>query len=219
MLAFMERMLNLPLPLGAFNKVVGSLILMLFMPLILSRLAGFLIYSILTLFILGPFIAFAIRARRRLADATAVQLTRNPDGLARALIHLTTLAHPICGIGWAEMLFIVGSETADHRNLERLVSAPRQSALNPMPTSPHAPARHWKSSMNSKSLPRARRTNQKNTASFIDFTLRLTGASFNSNGWGQPSNGMTAVTIPISSMQYLWGASSSPSQLCSCSPA
>src|SRR4029077_10271429 len=75
MLAFMERMLNLPLPLGAFNKVVGSLILMLFMPLILSRLAGFLVYSILTLFILGPFIAFAIRARRRLADATAVQLT------------------------------------------------------------------------------------------------------------------------------------------------
>ena len=119
MLAFMERMLNLPFPLGAFNKVVGSLILMLFMPLILSRLAGFLIYSILTLFILGPFIAFAIRARRRLADATAVQLTRNPDGLARALIHLTTFAHPICGIGWAEMLFIVGSETADHRNLER----------------------------------------------------------------------------------------------------
>jgi hypothetical protein len=77
MLAFMERMLNLPLPLGAFNKVVGSLILMLFMPLILSRLAGFLIYSLLTLFVLGPFIAFAIRARRRLADATAVQLTRN----------------------------------------------------------------------------------------------------------------------------------------------
>ena len=74
MLAFMERMLNLPLPLGAFNKVVGSLILMLFMPLILSRLAGFLIYSMLTLFVLGPFIAFAIRARRRLADATALQL-------------------------------------------------------------------------------------------------------------------------------------------------
>jgi Zn-dependent protease with chaperone function len=66
LLAFMERMLNLPFPLGAFNKVVGSLILMLFMPLILSRLAGFLIYTILTLFILGPFIAFAIRARRAL---------------------------------------------------------------------------------------------------------------------------------------------------------
>ncbi|HEY5778447.1 MAG TPA: hypothetical protein VIT00_06890, partial [Terrimicrobiaceae bacterium] len=120
MLAFMERMLNLPLPLGPFNKVVGSLLLMLLMPLILSRLAGFITYSMLTLFVLGPFIAFAIRARRCLADATAVQLTRNPDGLARALIHLTTLAHPIRGVGWAEMLFIVGSETKDHRNLERM---------------------------------------------------------------------------------------------------
>lgn len=120
MLTFMERMLNLPLPVGPFNKVVGSLFLMLLMPLILSRLAGFITYSLLALFVLGPFVAFAIRARRRLADATAVQLTRNPDGLARALIHLTTLAHPIRGVGWAEMLFIVGSETTDHRNLERM---------------------------------------------------------------------------------------------------
>ena len=40
--------------------------------------------------------------------------------LARALVHLTTLAHPLRGIGWAEMLFIVGSETADHRNSERV---------------------------------------------------------------------------------------------------
>jgi hypothetical protein len=35
-------------------------------------------------------------------------------------VHLTTLAHPLRGVGWAEMLFIVGSETKDHRNLERL---------------------------------------------------------------------------------------------------
>jgi hypothetical protein len=62
LLAFMERTLNkLPLPLGPSNKVVGSLILILLMPLILSRLAGFLAYPLLTLFVLGPFIAFAIR--------------------------------------------------------------------------------------------------------------------------------------------------------------
>lgn len=42
--------------------------------LILGRLAAFLACSLLTLFVLGPFIVFAIRARRRLADATAVQL-------------------------------------------------------------------------------------------------------------------------------------------------
>jgi hypothetical protein len=93
---------------------------MLLMPLILSRLAGFITYSVLTLFVLGPFVAFAIRSRRRLADATAVQLTRNPDGLARALIRLTTLGHPIRGVGWAEMLFIVGSEANDQRKVERM---------------------------------------------------------------------------------------------------
>lgn len=54
LLAFMERTLNLPLPLGPFNKVVGSLALILLMPLILSRLAGFITYSLLILFVLGP---------------------------------------------------------------------------------------------------------------------------------------------------------------------
>jgi len=46
-------------------------------------------------------------------------------------------------------------------------------------------AKRPKDKKNNKNLPWARRTNQKNTASFIDFTLRLTGASFNSNGWGK----------------------------------
>jgi Zn-dependent protease with chaperone function len=38
-----------------------------------------------TLLGLGPWVARMWRARRRLADATAVQLTRNPDALARAV--------------------------------------------------------------------------------------------------------------------------------------
>lgn len=49
-----------------------------------------------------------------------MQLTRNPDGLARALIHLTTLGYPIPGIGWAEMLFVVGSEANDQSKVERI---------------------------------------------------------------------------------------------------
>jgi hypothetical protein len=36
-------------------------------------------YSLLTLFVLGPFIVFAIRALRRLADATAVHLPAIAD--------------------------------------------------------------------------------------------------------------------------------------------
>ncbi|HEY5811840.1 MAG TPA: M48 family metalloprotease, partial [Terrimicrobiaceae bacterium] len=133
MLIFMERMLNLPLPLGPFGKVVGSLLLIFLFPLILCRLAGFITYSLLTLFLLGPLISFAIRARRRLADATAVQLTRNPDGLACALVHLAALARPMRAVGWAEMLFIVGPETTDHRNLERMRDRVAAIRAEPVP--------------------------------------------------------------------------------------
>jgi hypothetical protein len=52
---------------------------MILMPLILNRPAGFITYSLLTLFVLGPFIVFAIRALRRLADATAVHLPAIAD--------------------------------------------------------------------------------------------------------------------------------------------
>jgi hypothetical protein len=52
---------------------------MILMPLILNRPAGFITYSLLILFLLGPFIAFAIRALRRLADATAVHLPAIAD--------------------------------------------------------------------------------------------------------------------------------------------
>jgi hypothetical protein len=38
--------------------------------------------------LIGPIVAFMWRTRRHLADAMAVQLTRNPDALARALRHL-----------------------------------------------------------------------------------------------------------------------------------
>ncbi len=47
-------------------------------------LAGFL-SGMLTGFLLDPLIALAWRQRKYMADATAVQLTRDPDGLARAL--------------------------------------------------------------------------------------------------------------------------------------
>ena len=41
--------------------------------------------ALFTLLVFGPWVALLWRARRRLADATAVQLIRNPDGLARAI--------------------------------------------------------------------------------------------------------------------------------------
>lgn len=41
--------------------------------------------ALFTLLVFGPWVALLWRARRRLSDATAVQLTRNPDALARAI--------------------------------------------------------------------------------------------------------------------------------------
>jgi hypothetical protein len=40
--------------------------------------------------VLGPWVALLWRSRRRLADATAVQLTRNPTALARAVQDMET---------------------------------------------------------------------------------------------------------------------------------
>jgi Zn-dependent protease with chaperone function len=100
--------------------VIGALILMPLLPLIMMRLAAAIAYGLLSLFMLGPLVALVLRTRRRLADATAVQLTRHPDGLACALVHLAGLAHAVPGVGWAEMLFIVGPETVNARRLDRL---------------------------------------------------------------------------------------------------
>lgn len=62
--------------------------------------------------ILGPSIALLWRTRKYLADASAVQLTRNPDGLASALQKLSSDASFIPGGNWASHLFIINPGTA-----------------------------------------------------------------------------------------------------------
>ena len=61
-------------------------------------------------FIVGPLLALAWRSRRYLADATAVQLTRNPDGIASGLAALASRGSVIPGGGWAAPLFVIGPE-------------------------------------------------------------------------------------------------------------
>jgi len=61
-------------------------------------------------FMVGPLLALAWRSRRYLADATAVQLTRNPDGVARGLAALSSRGGVIPGGSWAAPLFVVGPE-------------------------------------------------------------------------------------------------------------
>jgi len=62
--------------------------------------------------LIGPIIAFMWRTRRHLADAMAVQLTRNPDALARALRHFATVQSVVPSGGAASLLFFVWPTTA-----------------------------------------------------------------------------------------------------------
>ena len=82
----------------------------LLLPLLFTNLAIKVTLWITVSFMLGPLIALMWRARRYLADATAVQLTRYPDGLARALRRLGDKSAAIPGSSWATHLFVIGPE-------------------------------------------------------------------------------------------------------------
>jgi Zn-dependent protease with chaperone function len=63
--------------------------------------------------LVGPLLALTWRTRRFLADATAVQLTRNPDGVADGLAGLLARGGGIRGGAWADHLFVVGGGVRD----------------------------------------------------------------------------------------------------------
>jgi Zn-dependent protease with chaperone function len=89
-----------------------------FMPfLLLYILALFLRMQVnmFRLVFVAPLLIRVLRARRLLADATAVQLTRQPDGLALALKHLAEEGAVAPGGQWFAHLFIVGPEAAQAR--------------------------------------------------------------------------------------------------------
>ena len=58
-------------------------------------------------FVAGPLVMLLWRARRYLADATAVQLTRDADALARAVARLAATPTAVPGAQWAAHLFFV----------------------------------------------------------------------------------------------------------------
>ena len=63
--------------------------------------------SIINLFLSGPLLTYAWRSRGYLADATAIDLTRDADGLARALTILDGGGRSIPGTAWLELLLVV----------------------------------------------------------------------------------------------------------------
>ena len=77
--------------------------LLLAIPIMLARIPLLLLRALVA----APLVALAWRSRRYLADATAVQLTRNPDGLAAALVTLAGRATSVPGGEWADYVFVV----------------------------------------------------------------------------------------------------------------
>lgn len=74
---------------------------MLRLPFVMAYGAFWMARTAFVSFVVRPLIALLWRARRHLADASSVQLTRNPDGLARALVSLNAKGGVVPGGSWA----------------------------------------------------------------------------------------------------------------------
>src|SRR5215467_13069951 len=84
-----------------------KLLSFIFLPIVFTNLAIELTLWFFLNVLLGPCMALVWRTRRYLADASAVQLTRNPDGLATALQRLSQDNTAIPGSVWASHLFVM----------------------------------------------------------------------------------------------------------------
>jgi Zn-dependent protease with chaperone function len=94
----------------------GKILLVLLMPFQLAHAFFNLVQFLASFLFLSPTLALLLRRRRYLADATAVQLTRHPEGLQRAL-HQTNLAPTLAipGAGQTALMFLVEPNDA-HRS-------------------------------------------------------------------------------------------------------
>jgi Zn-dependent protease with chaperone function len=79
----------------------------IFFPIFFTNTAVKLLLWFFSWAVLGPLMGLLWHTRQYLADASAVQLTRDPDGLARALQKLNEEPGEIPGGNWASHLFLV----------------------------------------------------------------------------------------------------------------
>jgi Zn-dependent protease with chaperone function len=97
---------------GKSSPVRKFLAFVLF-PFFFTNMAIRLILWFFSLAMLEPCVALLWRTRQYLADASAVQLTRNADGLAGALRKLNDQNSAVPGGAWASHLFIVSPNRTD----------------------------------------------------------------------------------------------------------
>jgi Zn-dependent protease with chaperone function len=90
--------------------------------------------SLINLFLSGPLLTFAWRSRGYLADATSVDLGRDPDGLARALAEFDGRRQGVPGIAWLELLLVIGGSGGGEKpdvGLARLSDSGLAASLAP----------------------------------------------------------------------------------------
>ena len=85
-----------------------SLVDLIRFPFMMAHFALWLSRLAFMSFVVGPLLALVWRSRRYLADSSAVELTRNPDGVARGLAALFAKGGAVPEAGWAAPLFVVG---------------------------------------------------------------------------------------------------------------
>ena len=92
----------------------------IFFPIFFTNAAVKLLLWFFSFAVLGPSLAVLWRTRQYLADASAVQLTRDPDSLARALQKLNEEPGAIPGGDWASYLFLASPGRGDRNDSESL---------------------------------------------------------------------------------------------------
>lgn len=97
-------------------SILRSIRNFLLFPIFFTNTAIKLSLWFFSLSMLEPSMAMLWRTRVYLADAAAVQLTRNPDGLAEALRKLNSERTSVPGGSWASHLFLVNPAGSDRMN-------------------------------------------------------------------------------------------------------
>jgi len=87
--------------------LVRKFLRLVFFPIQFTNLAIEITLWFFNSMLLGPCMALVWRTRRYLADASAVELTRNPDALAGALERLSQDNSAMPGGSWATHLFVI----------------------------------------------------------------------------------------------------------------
>ncbi len=100
------------------------------LPFVTSQAAFWINRSVFLGLMTGPALAFMWRARRYLADATAVQLTRFPDALALALEQLARQDNRVAGAAWSAHLFVIGRGAGRNRPASETSDDPIDSILS-----------------------------------------------------------------------------------------